>query len=210
VESVPQWGAREAPLGGSIPVMGNNLKRLRKAAGKTQVQVAEAMGLSKGGYVKIEDGDRRLTADYISRAARALGVREAEIIQDTAFPVPVVGYVGAGAETHPLAEGQGPFDMVAAPDGATENTVAVEVRGVSLGPAFDGWYVYYDEVRDPPTTSLLGRLCVVGLADGRVLVKILRRGQLKGRYTLESNVGELPIYDAEVSWAARVRHMTPK
>ncbi|MGJ0505635.1 MAG: helix-turn-helix domain-containing protein [Methylocystis sp.] len=186
------------------------MKSLRKAAKKTQAQVAEAMGLSKSGYVKIEDGVRRLNSRYIALAAKALGVREAEIIEEDPRQVSLVGYVGAGAETHRFADGQGPFDMVSAPDGASENTVAVEVRGLSLGPAFDGWYVYYDEVRDPPTASLLGRLCVVGLADGRVLVKILRTGHLKGRYTLESNVGELPIYDAEVLWAARVRHMTPK
>lgn len=124
--------------------------------------------------------------------------------------VPLVGYVGAGAETHRFAEGQGPFDMVPAPDGATENTVAVEVRGTSLGQAFDGWYVFYDQIFDPPTTGLLGRLCVVGLADGRVLVKTLRSGHLPGRHTLESNVGEPPIYDVEILWAAMVRHMTPK
>jgi len=52
------------------------------------------------------------------------------------------------------------------------------MRGESLGALFDRWLVYYDDIRDPPTTDLLHALCVVGLADGRILVKQLKPGQI--------------------------------
>lgn len=174
----------------------------------TQQQVADAVGMSKGGYVKIEDGDRRLTADFIARAARTFGVKDSEIIQTATHMVPVVGYVGAGAEAF-FEYGQGPFDEVEAPDGATEDTVAVEIRGTSLGELFDRWLIFYDQRREPVTSDLIGKLCVIALDDERVVVKKLKRGQLKGRYDLISNT-EPPLYDQTVVWAARVKQMVPR
>lgn len=187
----------------------NNLKSLREERGWTLDRAANEMGMSRGGYIKIERGENRLTSTTIANAARAFGVTEVGVRALSAPTVPVVGYVGAGAEAHMFSDGQGPFDEAGAPAGATDATVAVEVRGTSLGQSFDGWYVYYDEVRNPPTSDLIGSLCVVGLADGRVLVKTLKVGQLPNRFTLISNA-EQPVYDAEITWAARVRQMTPK
>ena len=56
---------------------------------------------------------------------------------------------------------------------------------------------------------MLNKLCVLGLADGRVLVKKLTSGGISGRYTLKSNT-EPPIYDAAVEWAAPVKQMSPR
>lgn len=123
--------------------------------------------------------------------------------------VRVVGYVGAGAAAHFYAVAQGDLDEVPAPPGATENTVAVEVRGESLGPLFDRWLVFYDQVRSPVTSDLIGRLCVVGLLDDRVLVKKIRRAR-NGLYDLISNTDEDTIRGVEIQWAARVKHMVPR
>ena len=123
--------------------------------------------------------------------------------------VPVVGYVQAGAEAVLFGAGQGPFDHVPAPEGSTDHTVAVEIRGESLGPLLDGWLVYWDEVRTPPTEDMIGRLCVVGLPDDRVLVKQLQASRTPGCFHLLSN-NEPPIFDAEIVWAARVKTMTPR
>src|SRR5579885_3601039 len=125
---------------------------------------------------------------------------------DSAPPgVKVVGYVGAGAEAHYYAVAQGDLDEVPAPDGVTLDTVAVEIRGNSLGEMFDRWLVFYDSVRRPVTPDLIGRLCVVGLADDRVLIKKIRRGH-NGLYDLHSNM-EDPIKGVMVEWAARVKLM---
>lgn len=121
----------------------------------------------------------------------------------------VVGYVGAGAEAHFYAVSQGDLDEVPAPDGATPDTVAVEIRGDSLGSLFNRWLVFYDQVRSPVTSDQIGRVCVVGLPDDRVLVKLLRRGSKKGLFRLVSE-REPPIDDTEVAWAARVKNMVPR
>ena len=52
-------------------------------------------------------------------------------------------------------------------------------------------------------------MCVCGLADGRVLVKALKRSQIPGHWTLLSNT-EPPIYDVLLEWAALVREMRPR
>ncbi|WP_280141033.1 XRE family transcriptional regulator [Methylobacterium sp. UNC378MF] len=57
----------------------NNLKRLREASGMTQEQAAAAFGMSKGGYIKIEDGDRGLKAERIAKAAEIFKVQPSEI-----------------------------------------------------------------------------------------------------------------------------------
>ncbi|WP_206075937.1 phage repressor protein [Mesorhizobium sp. Z1-4] len=123
--------------------------------------------------------------------------------------VPLVGYVGAGATAHFYASADSPDEWVDAPDGATANTVAVQIRGDSLGALFDQWIVYYDEIRAPVTPDLIGRLCVVGLLDDQVLVKRIRRAKTPGFYHLESNTQET-IFDVEIAWAARVKSMVPR
>lgn len=123
--------------------------------------------------------------------------------------VKLVGYVGAGAEAHFYASADDELDRVPAPDGATDSTVAVEIRGESLGALFDRWLVYYDEVRSPVTPDLIGRLCVVGLEDDRVLVKQIKPSKAPGLYHLLSNT-EGPILDVAIRWAARVKSMVPR
>lgn len=62
--------------------------------------------------------------------------------------------------------------------------------------------IYYQNVPGPPE-NLIGRECVVGLADGRVFVKILQRGNSPGFFNLFSYNAPL-IADVVVDWAVRV------
>lgn len=121
--------------------------------------------------------------------------------------VPLVGYVAAGSEAHFLPAGD--LGDVEAPDGSTPETVAVEIRGDSMGPLFDRWLIYYDDVRRPVTSDLYGRLCIVGLRDGRIMVKKLKKSRSKGLFHLISQADD-PILDAELEWAARVKMMVPR
>lgn len=59
--------------------MGNNLKKLRENKGWTQDQAADAMGMSKGGFIKLERGERTLNQKHIDLAAKAFGVSAFEI-----------------------------------------------------------------------------------------------------------------------------------
>lgn len=188
--------------------MNNRIKDLRKEKGWSQQRLAEACGTSNQMIGYLERGDRGLTVEWMQKIASALEVDPAELLRQNA-QVPVVGYVGAGAEMHHYALADTPNEYVPMPIGGTENTVAVEIRGSSLGSIFDTWLVYYDEVRTPPTADMLGKLCVIGLDNDQVLVKRLRRGSAPGLYNLES-VTESLIENVAIVWAARVRSMTPR
>lgn len=188
----------------------------RRLAGWSQQRLARAVGAAQTTVSSWERGRTEPTRDDVRRIATALdlpvarleldGVDRAASGQDAA---PLVGFVSAGSRAHFFADGQGPFDEVPAPEGSTDRTVAVEIRGDSLGSFFNEWLVYYDDVRAPVTPDLIGRLCVVGVADGRVLIKKIKASQTPGLYHLLSQTEE-PILDVEVLWAARVRSMTPR
>jgi hypothetical protein len=159
-------------------------------------------------------GGRDYGPDEAKRYARRFGVTPEWLLtgRDPMRPgdpnepepprVQVVGYVGAGAETHLYEVGQGGLDEVDPPT-ATEDTVAVEIRGDSLGQFFNRWLVFYDDVRRAVTPDLLGELCVVGLTDGRVLVKQIQRGHTEGTFILAS-LADKPIVDVAIQWAAKV------
>jgi transcriptional regulator with XRE-family HTH domain len=177
-----------------------------KKEGKSKKGLAAALGRFPSAVSDLLKNRRRLRADEIQMIAEYL-----EVTPPTAGTrlAPLVGYVGAGAEAHLFDHGQGPFDMVDAPDGSTDATVAVEIRGESMGSFFDKWLVFYDDVRDPPSPDMIGKICVVGLPDGRVLIKKLARSREKGLYVLHSQF-EPPIYDVAILWAAKVKNMVPR
>jgi transcriptional regulator with XRE-family HTH domain len=53
--------------------IGENLKRIREQKALTQRQMAELLGYSLGGYVKIEQGDRGMSIRKIYDAAEKIG-----------------------------------------------------------------------------------------------------------------------------------------
>lgn len=195
---------------------GENLKAARKALGWSQERLANEAGMESKGYISLlEKGERPLPpGNTLDKLAAALGVSVQQIIggsRASGVPatVPVVGYVQAGAEAMLFAEGQGPFDEVPAPHNATAKTVALQSRGESMGPLLAEWLIYYDDVRSPITPDMFGKLCVLGLADGRVVVKQLKPARDTGLFHLMSQ-NEGPMLDQEVLWGAVVTAMTPR
>jgi len=80
--------------------MGNRLRELRKKAGLTLQQVAEAVGTTNQQVGMLEWGQRGLTLEWMERLAPVFNVTPQDLIA-TEQPVPIVGYVGAG--TRPTA-----------------------------------------------------------------------------------------------------------
>lgn len=154
----------------------------------------------KGGKIESENRDRidELAAEILKRPLK----------RPLSVGIAIVGYAGAGDDGVNFGEGQGPFGEIRAPDWATDKTVAVHVRGTSLGALLDGWYALYDDRRDPPDHSLAGKLCIVGLPDKSVYVKKLARGSAPRKWHLISN-SQPPIFDVEVEWAAEIRGFAP-
>lgn len=196
------------------------LQQARVQAGfDNATDAARAFGWNQSTYISHENGTRGLKPEVVERYAKAFRVppewilyakgKKGPLETRPIRTVPVVGYVGAGAQTY-FFDDQGDLDEVAAPDGASDRTVAVEVRGESLGALFDRWLVFYDDVHRPVTTDQIGRLCVVGLRDGRIMVKKVQKSRGRnGLFHLLSNT-EGPILDVEIDWAARVINMVPR
>lgn len=169
-------------------------------------------------WLKGQDPERP-NYERIVEVAAEIGVLRDLRSEDVAHAMPqapagklvrVKGYVGAGGEAHFYKLADEDYEEVTAPLGATEQTVAVEIKGQSWGPLMNTWLVFYDDVRSPVTEDLLGQPCVVGLADDRILIKVIKRNG-GGTYRLVSNNPNEPdIEDAEIEWAAKVTSMRPR
>jgi hypothetical protein len=122
--------------------------------------------------------------------------------------LPVMGYVGAGAEAHYYEVSQGQLDEIEPPNSLTEGTVIIDIRDHGLGSLFNRWLAFFGEKREPATPELIGCLCVVALEDNRIIVRQLQQGRTSGRYDLICEFGE-PIMDVSVLWAAKVMSMLP-
>jgi hypothetical protein len=183
-------------------------------AGISQAELARQVSdkirrqIDRAAMNKILKGTRELAGDEMLAIAEITGFSAPSSLRNTRMVV-VVGYAAAGADSVTFADGQGPFDEVEAPSWANETTVAVRVRGTSLGLYFDGWLAFYDNRRDPPDAALVGALCVCGLSRGRVVIKKLRAGSAKGLFHLESET-EPTLFDERVEWAAEVKEMRPR
>jgi phage repressor protein C with HTH and peptisase S24 domain len=207
---------------------GERLRLARKRVFGSGREAAEALGIPQQTYNSHEraglPGSRDFGADEAEVYGRRFGVRPEWLLtgrghaplapddvdeEPAASRTPIVGYVGAGATAHYYNIGQGHLDDTDRPSNATDNTVAVEIRGDSLGPYFDRWLVFYDNVRSPITDDMYGKLCVVGLANDQVLVKEVRPGSRKGLFNL-GPAGAESTKDAKVLWGARVRMIAPR
>lgn len=186
------------------------LKEAREKAGyATARDAAEAMGVKPPTYVHHENGTNGLSrsAERYARFFRVSldwlltgrGPREIE----TKCTIPLVGVVGAGSIIYPPDE-----DMSA---GAVEycesmdmsQLLAISVRGDSQYPRFlNGETILFE--KDPrPLDQLIGRYAITDCADGRRLVKLLRRGSQKGLYRLESHNAP-PEDDVQIVRAYRI------
>lgn len=203
--STPNRGKTRLSIPGIVPEMGNNLKILRERRGWTHDVAASKLGLSRSGYIKLERGERKLSDRFIRKAAAAYSVSEQEIFSAPRM-APVVGYAGAGGSViyDTAADGE---DSIDCPPDAPPDTVAVQIRGDSLGAGFDRWFALYARRYDPITEDLVGRLCVVGTDDGRTLIKWVRHGA--SGFTLLSGTGVVEE-NAAIIWAAAVIDLRPR
>jgi transcriptional regulator with XRE-family HTH domain len=211
------------PMQHDIPQL---LRAMMEKLGATQAKLAERLSDSRKNGIKVDQslvsrwlgGVMPETPKYnrIIEVAADIGVLTDVRSEDIAGDMPeerprtvkLKGYVGASGEAFYYRLADEDLEEVPAPENANDQTVAVQVRGKSLGPALESWLVYYDDVRSPITPDLHNQLCVVGLADDRLLVKRLERKG--GKFVLVSNNGEPDIEDADIEWAAKVTSMKPR
>ena len=186
-----------------LPEPGNLLTAAMDEAAISGAELARKAKTTRQQIQRLRDGHRGISRDWAQRLAPHLGVA-AEALMFGPRRASAVGYVGAGAEVIPIDDhelGAG-LEEVDIPPGVPDDAVLVIVRGDSMYPRyFDNEYLFY--VRDQRNPGeFIGRECVVQLSDGRIFVKVLRRGA-DGLFNLESwNAPTLE--NKAVEWAAPV------
>jgi phage repressor protein C with HTH and peptisase S24 domain len=190
----------------------DRVRKLLQLHGMSMKDASVAAGKGATWVRDILERAREPGINAFSALARALKTTVGYLLENKPEGAPavrIVGYVGAGLEAHYYGEADDPNEFTDSPPNPTTNTVAVKVRGDSMAGLFDdGSILYYDDVRTPPTEDLIGRLCVVQLKDGKVLVKRLLKGSRRGRWNLLSTNAD-PLMDKTLAWAARVIWIKP-
>ncbi len=178
---------------------------------ETQAQLATRLHVSQPSVSRWVNGGEPELKHTILIEKEARRLRILNYKSNRALPtVEIVGYVGAGGTIN-FRDGQGPFGEAEMPPNAEQlDMVAVVVQGDSMaGLMEDGSLLYYSNRREPPEPELFGKLCVVGLQDGSVLIKKLYPGRKAKHYDLHS-LNAPALMDQPVEWAARVRWIAPK
>lgn len=191
--------------------IGRRIKQVRKDADLTQEAFAKRLSVTRGAVGNWELG-KGIKRDNLLSISNAFGCSVEWLATGSSKPgapagqVQKVGFVGAGQAIVPFDADES--EWVEAPPEVEPGTVAVEVRGESMLPAYeDGFLLYYS--RRLPPHEMLNKRAVVQLANGSMLVKTIRRGTTPGYW----NLGSLNAYDLEdqvVEWAAPIDWIKPR
>jgi phage repressor protein C with HTH and peptisase S24 domain len=167
------------------PDAAKRLEQARKNRGFDDAKAAATyFGWSYDTYAQHENGTRGIVR-AADRYAKAYRVSEAWLLTgegpgpDQPSEIPVMGYIGAGAEILPE------YDQVP-PDGLYQITLpyplpaemtAFEVRGDSMLPAYrDGFVIVVYKEQQRPLESFYGEEAAVRTSDGRRFIKTIQRG----------------------------------
>jgi len=160
------------------------LRRAREFRGfKSAKAAAERFGWNYTTYSQHERGQTGITR-AAGVYAKALRVSEAWLLTgegpglDQQSGVPLMGYLGAGAEVEPEYEQVPPegFDRIDLPFPLPDDMIAFQVRGDSMMPVYkhDAIIIVYREQKKP-LSSFYGEEAAVRTSDGRRFIKTIMR-----------------------------------
>lgn len=191
------------------------LREARIARGfKTAKDAATRLGFN---YTTYSQHERGLVG--ISRAARdyakAFKVSEAWLItgegSDASTSIPIMGYLGAGAEVEPDFEQVPPegLDQIDIPFPLPGDMIAFTVRGDSMLPVFkDGHVIVVYRDQKKPLESFYGEEAAVRTTDGRRFVKTIMRGPDGAVNLLSWNAQ--PIENVRLEWIGEIFGVFPR
>lgn len=180
--------------------------------GMTQAELAEALKTNQPTVSRWMRGEREPAGSSMMRI-RALALRRgiAGVDAQNRTVVPIMGFIGAGAEIDPEYESVPPdgLEQVDLPLQLDDDVIGFRVRGDSMLPTYDAdtvVVVYRD--KGIATSSLLGEVVAILTADGKRYLKRLMPGPKQHLYTLES-LNARPIVGVRIAWASEVVAIIP-
>lgn len=189
-----------------------------EAAGYTMKSLSQAAGLNDSYVRDMLQRNRQPTVDKFTRLTALLHTTVAEIMgtEETAAGsgqsiVPLMGYVGAGAEVEPDFE-QVPevgLEQISVPFPLPADMIALQIKGDSMLPQFrDGavLVVYREQRRS--LESFYGEEAAVRTTDGRRFIKTVMRGSQPGRVNLIS-WNASPIENVHLAWIGEIFTVFP-
>jgi phage repressor protein C with HTH and peptisase S24 domain len=185
------------------------IKAREKRGFETAKAAADYFGWNYTSYSQHERGQRglkKVAASY----AKAFQVTEAWLLTgeggELSRVVPIMGYVGAGAEILPEFEQTPPEGLsdIELPFSVPDDLIGLEIRGDSMLPRYDdGDIILVHREQINPTDAFVGEEAAVRTADGRRYLKRLMRGFEAGTYNLESWNARL-IEGVHIDWVGEI------
>lgn len=189
----------------------SRLREARLARGFTTAKsAADRFGFNYTTYSQHERGQTGITRaarDY----ARAYRISEAWLLtgegqgpSGRSGSVPVMGYLGAGAEVEPdyeqvPAEG---LDQVDIPFSLPGDMIAFQVKGESMLPVYkDGQVIIVYREQKRSLETFYGEEAAVRTSDGRRFIKTIMRGQ-SGVSLFSHNAA--PIENVRLEWIGEI------
>lgn len=126
--------------------------------------------------------------------------------------VPIMGFLGAGAEVDPDFEQVPPegFDTVDLPFALPYDMIAFKVTGTSMIPAFrPNTIIIVHRDQRKPIESFYGEEAAVRTSDGRRYIKTIHKGALPGRVNLHSWNDVQPIENVRLEWIGEIYLIVP-
>jgi hypothetical protein len=184
-----------------VRTRGERLQFARKQLFKSTRLAAKALGVPFSTYWQHEraelEGGRDFGPNEAERYARHFEVTPEWLLVGLGLrpngkkgerpKVPVVGYVGTGGQVHPFAIERDDLDKVDLPR-APMSTVALVIR---------------NSVRRRASPDMIGKLCMVALEDGRILIGQIRRGPRDELFNFITSTGKT-VESAAIVWAATI------
>lgn len=192
--------------------MEQKIRAIMKATGWKQQKLAEHFNVSQSTVNRWlagsePEGHRRDAINETFNSVVDHGPSE-----QVGSEVPVMGFLGAGAEVEPDFEQVPPegLDQVHIPFSVPDDMIAFTVSGLSMMPVFKpGTVIVVYREQKKPIEAFYGLEAAVRTAEGKRFIKTITRGSKPGTVNLTSWNDPAPIEDQRLEWIGEIFAVLP-